>query len=120
MGARHLGRTDDPAVRRLFASSYIRERVLDLLQARVIGGSDVPAGGWITRGDAVRVDGEQDTDAVPGAGSDLGGRGAGSLVCSTTVFSTPSPAMMASSRTSVPIRPVRVRKNGSFPLMLTG
>jgi hypothetical protein len=28
--------------------------------------------------------------------------------------------MMASSRTSVPIRPVRVRKNGSFPLMLTG
>jgi alkylation response protein AidB-like acyl-CoA dehydrogenase len=47
--ARHLGRTDDPAVRQLLASAYIRERVLGLLQARVIGGSDVPAGGSVTK-----------------------------------------------------------------------
>jgi alkylation response protein AidB-like acyl-CoA dehydrogenase len=47
--ARHLGRTDDPAVRQLLASAYIRECVLGLLQARVIGGSDVPAGGSVTK-----------------------------------------------------------------------
>jgi alkylation response protein AidB-like acyl-CoA dehydrogenase len=47
--AQHLGRTDDAVVRQLLASAYIRERVLDLLQARVIGGSDVPAGGSVTK-----------------------------------------------------------------------
>jgi len=47
--ARHLGRTGDPVVRQLLSSAYIRERVLDLLQGRVIGGSDVPAGGSITK-----------------------------------------------------------------------
>jgi hypothetical protein len=35
-------------------------------------GGDLVAAGY-----AVGVDGEQDTHAVPGAGSDLGGRGAG-------------------------------------------
>ncbi len=47
--ARHLGHTGDPVVRQLLASAYIRERVLDLLQGRVIGGSDVPAGSSITK-----------------------------------------------------------------------
>ena len=47
--ARHLGHTDEQVVRQLLASAYIRERVLDLLQARVIGGSDVPAGGSVTK-----------------------------------------------------------------------
>jgi alkylation response protein AidB-like acyl-CoA dehydrogenase len=47
--ARRLRRTDDPVVRQLLASAYIRERVLDLLQARVIGGSGVPAGGSVTK-----------------------------------------------------------------------
>ncbi len=47
--ARHLGRTDDPAARQLLSSAYVREHVLDLLQARVIGGSDVPAGGSLTK-----------------------------------------------------------------------
>jgi hypothetical protein len=35
------------------------------------------AGDLVVAGDAVGVDGEQDTYAVPGAGSDFGGRGAG-------------------------------------------
>src|ERR1039457_7430700 len=35
------------------------------------------AGDLVAAGNAVGVDGEQDTHAVPGAGSDLGGRGAG-------------------------------------------
>src|SRR5258708_17549721 len=43
--ARHLGRTDDPAARQLLSSAYVREHVLDLLQARVIGGSRLPARG---------------------------------------------------------------------------
>jgi alkylation response protein AidB-like acyl-CoA dehydrogenase len=47
--ARQLGRTGDPVARQLLASAYIRERVLDLLQARVIGGSGVPAGGSLTK-----------------------------------------------------------------------
>ena len=38
---------------------------------------DVLAGDLVAAGYAVGVDGEQDTHAVPGAGSDLGGRGAG-------------------------------------------
>jgi alkylation response protein AidB-like acyl-CoA dehydrogenase len=47
--ARQLGRTGDPVARQLLASAYIREHVLDLLQARVIGGSGVPAGGSLTK-----------------------------------------------------------------------
>ena len=38
---------------------------------------DLLAGDLVAAGYAVRVDGEQDMHAVPGAGSDLGGRGAG-------------------------------------------
>jgi hypothetical protein len=38
---------------------------------------DVLAGDLVAAGYAVGVDGEQDTHAVPGAGRDLGGRGAG-------------------------------------------
>jgi hypothetical protein len=38
---------------------------------------DVLAGDLVAAGYAVGVDGEQDTHAVPGAGSDFGGRGAG-------------------------------------------
>jgi len=37
----------------------------------------VLAGDLVAAGYAVGVDGEQGTHAVPGAGSDLGGRGAG-------------------------------------------
>ena len=38
---------------------------------------DLMAGDLVAAGYAVGVDGEQDTHAMPGAGSDLGGRGAG-------------------------------------------
>jgi hypothetical protein len=38
---------------------------------------DVLAGDLVAAGYAVGVDGEQDAPAVPGAGSDFGGRGAG-------------------------------------------
>jgi len=38
---------------------------------------DVLAGDLVAAGYAVGVDGEQDMHAVPGAGGDLGGRGAG-------------------------------------------
>ena len=38
---------------------------------------DVLAGDLVAAGHAVGVDGEQDTHAVPGAGSDFGRRGAG-------------------------------------------
>ena len=38
---------------------------------------NVLAGDLVAAGNAVGVHGEQDTHAVPGAGSDLGGRGAG-------------------------------------------
>jgi hypothetical protein len=38
---------------------------------------DVLAGDLVAAGYAVGVDGEQDTHAVPGAGRDFGGRGAG-------------------------------------------
>ena len=41
------------------------------------GPVDVLAGDLVAAGHAVGVGGEQDTHAVPGAGSDLGGRGAG-------------------------------------------
>jgi hypothetical protein len=37
---------------------------------------DVLAGDLVVAGYAVGVDGEQDMHAVPGAGSDFGGRGA--------------------------------------------
>ena len=46
--ATRLGRTDDAVVRQLVARAYIRERVLDLLQARVMAAS-VPAGGSVTK-----------------------------------------------------------------------
>jgi alkylation response protein AidB-like acyl-CoA dehydrogenase len=46
--ARRLGRADDPVIRPLLAEACVRERVLDLLQARVMGGS-VPAGGSLTK-----------------------------------------------------------------------
>jgi hypothetical protein len=45
--------------------------------AGVEGFLDVLAGDLVAAGYAVRIDGEQDADAVPGAGSDLGGRGTG-------------------------------------------
>jgi hypothetical protein len=38
---------------------------------------DLLAGDLVAAGYAVGVDGKQDTHAVPGAGSDFGGRGAG-------------------------------------------
>jgi hypothetical protein len=38
---------------------------------------DLLAGDLVAAGYGVRIDGEQDTHAMPGAGSDLGGRGAG-------------------------------------------
>jgi hypothetical protein len=41
------------------------------------GSLDVLAGDLVAAGNAVGVDGEQDTHAVPGAGGDFGGRGAG-------------------------------------------
>ena len=40
----------------------------------VEGFLDVLAGDLVAAGYAVCIDGEQDTHAVPGAGSDLGGR----------------------------------------------
>jgi hypothetical protein len=47
--------------------------------AGVEGFLDVLAGDLVAAGYAVCIDGEQDADAVPGAGSDLGGRGTGGL-----------------------------------------
>jgi hypothetical protein len=41
---------------------------------------NVLAGDLVAAGYAVRVGGEQDTHAVPGAGSDLGGRRAGGQI----------------------------------------
>jgi alkylation response protein AidB-like acyl-CoA dehydrogenase len=46
--ARRLGRTDDAVIRQLVAGACVRERVLDLLQARVMATS-VPAGGSLTK-----------------------------------------------------------------------
>ena len=45
--------------------------------AGVEGLLDVLAGDLFAAGYAVCIDGEQDAHAVPGAGSDLGGRGTG-------------------------------------------
>ena len=45
--------------------------------AGVEGFLDVLAGDLVAAGYAVCIDGEQDADAVPGAGSDFGGRGTG-------------------------------------------
>jgi hypothetical protein len=45
--------------------------------AGVEGFLDVLAGDLVAAGYAVCIDGEQDADAVPAAGSDLGGRGTG-------------------------------------------
>jgi hypothetical protein len=45
--------------------------------AGVEGFLDVLAGDLAAAGYAVCIDGEQDAHAVPGAGSDLGGRGTG-------------------------------------------
>ena len=47
--ARRLGRTDDAVVRQMVATAYSRERVLDLLQARVSANAGVPAGGSVTK-----------------------------------------------------------------------
>lgn len=46
--ATRLGRTDDAVVRQLVAGAHVRERVLDLLQARVMA-ARVPAGGSVTK-----------------------------------------------------------------------
>jgi alkylation response protein AidB-like acyl-CoA dehydrogenase len=43
--ARSLGQADDPGVRDLLAQAVIRERTLDLLQARIAAGHPVPAAG---------------------------------------------------------------------------
>jgi len=47
--ARRLGRSDEAVVRQLVASAYSRERVLDMLQARVAANAGVPAGGSVTK-----------------------------------------------------------------------
>jgi alkylation response protein AidB-like acyl-CoA dehydrogenase len=46
--AKHAGRTEDEVIRQLVAGAYARERVLDLLQARVMAGT-VPTGGSVTK-----------------------------------------------------------------------
>jgi alkylation response protein AidB-like acyl-CoA dehydrogenase len=47
--ARRLGRADEPLVRQVVASAVIRERVLDLLGARVAVPGTVPAGGSVSK-----------------------------------------------------------------------
>jgi alkylation response protein AidB-like acyl-CoA dehydrogenase len=47
--AKRLGRTDDVVVRQLVAGAHARERVLDLLRARVVADAAVPAGGSVTK-----------------------------------------------------------------------
>jgi alkylation response protein AidB-like acyl-CoA dehydrogenase len=47
--ARRLGRTSEAVVRQAVATAYGRERVLDLLQARVAANAGVPAGGSVTK-----------------------------------------------------------------------
>lgn len=47
--ARELGSTAEPAARQAVASAVIRERVLDLLQARMAAGAAVPAGGSVAK-----------------------------------------------------------------------
>jgi alkylation response protein AidB-like acyl-CoA dehydrogenase len=47
--AEQLGRNDEPVVRQLLAAAYMRERILDLLVARVGSGQAVPAGGSVSK-----------------------------------------------------------------------
>jgi len=47
--AQRLGRTGDAVVRQVVATAYSRERVLDILQARVTANTGVPAGGSVTK-----------------------------------------------------------------------
>ena len=47
--AEQLGRNHEPVVRQLLAAAYGRERVLDLLVARVASSQAVPAGGSVTK-----------------------------------------------------------------------
>jgi alkylation response protein AidB-like acyl-CoA dehydrogenase len=47
--ARDLRRQGDPLVRQQLAAAYIREKVLDLTQARVASGVDIPGGGSVTK-----------------------------------------------------------------------
>lgn len=47
--ARRLGRDNEALVRQVVATAYSRERILDLLQARVVADAGVPAGGSVTK-----------------------------------------------------------------------
>jgi alkylation response protein AidB-like acyl-CoA dehydrogenase len=47
--AQGLGRDTEPVVRQALATAYIRERVLDLTQARVASGASIPGGGSVTK-----------------------------------------------------------------------
>ncbi len=47
--ARHLGRSGEPTVRQLLAAAYARERILDLLVARLASSQVVPAGGSVSK-----------------------------------------------------------------------
>ena len=47
--ARQLGRAGDPLVRHEVAEALARERMLDLLQARIAAGAAVPAAGSVTK-----------------------------------------------------------------------
>ena len=47
--ARRLGRADDPGVRDLLAAAVIRERVMDLLRARMAAGHQIAAAGPVSK-----------------------------------------------------------------------
>jgi alkylation response protein AidB-like acyl-CoA dehydrogenase len=47
--AKNVGRHHEPGVRQTLATAYIREKVLDLTQARIAAGTAVPAAGSITK-----------------------------------------------------------------------
>ena len=47
--AQRRGRTDDPTVRQMLAAAYTRERILDLLVARLGSSHVVPAGGSVSK-----------------------------------------------------------------------
>jgi len=47
--AKNLGRHHEPGVRQSLATAYIREKVLDLTQARIAAGTTVPAAGSLTK-----------------------------------------------------------------------
>jgi alkylation response protein AidB-like acyl-CoA dehydrogenase len=47
--ARDLSRREDPHTRQLVAGAAARERVLDLLQARLAAGAEIPAGGSVAK-----------------------------------------------------------------------